>query len=460
MSDSQKLIQLPAALGHSDDGYILLDENAVIIAASDEAGRMLSVDATSMISQPLSQLVEQGSAKLQSILTGVEIGGRSDISISILGGRKLLVSLRKDANASHISLIQLCDLDGLNYRRTRATGERNLVANGFLTTNHTRPDFEAQRRLSPELHRMLSRGERAIQQGARILITGETGVGKTEVARFLHTSVSDATDPFVVVNCATSSAEDLNAQMFGSNIDQSGLVEQALGGTLFLDEVAELPASVQTRLVGYLEDSSRGIKGYEASALPNLRVISTTNANLQEKVIVGKFRADLFYRLSVIKIDVPPLRLMPALIDHLTNRFQVTINQRRANPAIIPERLREILNDYSFPGNIRELLNIVQKATIFMEDAEDMEELIGELIETKTFDQGDLSPATLDLKTEVRRFERDLIDRAIRVHGSKRKAANALGVDIGTISRKTTAKKADGNKSNQLDVPKQTVQKE
>jgi transcriptional regulator with PAS, ATPase and Fis domain len=121
-----------------------------------------------------------------------------------------------------------------------------------------------------------------------------------------------------------------------------------------------------------------------------------------------------------------------------------TINQRRQTPMLIPQRLRDRLLDYGYPGNIRELSNIIQKLAIFMEDSEDLEEVMGDLLSPIDIPGLDgalagFAPgaATFDLKTEVRRYERILIDKAIRVHGSKRKAANALGVDIGTIVRKT-----------------------
>lgn len=445
-TDYQTILNL---LNSSDDGYVLLDENADVIAASTEAGRMLGIGQPDMLGKPLISLIKNDQSGADAMVSALGNHKREDVFVIGQNGRHLLFSLRNASPEDHVTFIQMYDLDGLDYRKKRASKSSQPVASGFLSSNRTRPDFSVQRRLSPQLHRVLSRGERAIQQGARVLISGETGVGKTEVARYLHASVSDATDPFVVVNCATSSAEDLNALLFSKEGSNSGAISKAMGGTLFLDEVAEIPLSVQARLVGFLEDASRGPSGFEATALPNLRVICATNADLEQKVSEGKFRADLFYRISVVKIGIPPLRQMPSLINHLTDRFLLTINQRRKVPVIIPDRFREILNDYSFPGNIRELLNIVQKATIFMEDAEDMEDLIGELIETKSLDEDLPEAVTLDLKTEVRRFERSLIDKAIRAHGSKRKAAEALGVDIGTISRKTNPKAAMEQKSEQ-----------
>ena len=422
MSDALSFLAL------SDDGHILLGSDASVTALNDEAARLLGIErAPHAFAEIETDLVGWA-----SVLRAVAEGRRTDIYLRGPTGRRLLASLRRAPGTSHVGLIELRDLDQFDYRRDRALGV--LAEQPLRTTveNRTRPDFSAQRRLSPALNRLLSRGERAIRQGARILITGKSGVGKSEIARFLHSVVADTRDAFVIVNCATDSATDLDAALFADD----GLIAQAMGGTLFLDDVAEIPLPVQARLLGFLEDgaASRGIGPRRG---PPLRLIAATNADLQALVREGRFRSDLYYRLAVIALAVPPLRQMPDLIGHLTDRFLQTINQRRLTPVILPRRLRDLLDDYAFPGNIRELLNIVQRAAIFMEDATDMEELFAELL-TPVSDTPDLAGvASLDLRTEVRRFERALIDKAIRIYGSKRKAAKVLGVDIGTIVRKT-----------------------
>ncbi len=417
-----------SCLALSDDGHIVLGPDATVTALDDEAARLLGIE------RALPRAFAEIATDLQGwadVLRAVAEGQRTDIYLRGPTGRRLLASLRRAPGTGHVGLVELRDLDQFDYRRDRALGVLSEVPLRSTVENRTRPDFATQRRLSPALNRLLSRGERAIRQGARILITGESGVGKSEIARFLHAVVADARDPFVIVNCATDSATDLDAALFAPD----GLIEQAMGGTLFLDEVAEIPLSVQARLLGFLEDGVARNTGPRRD--PPLRLIAATNAELQALVREGRFRSDLYYRIAVIGLAVPPLRQMPDLIGHLTDRFLQTINQRRVTPVILPRRLRDLLDDYAFPGNIRELLNITQRAAIFMEDATDMEELFAELL-APVPDAPDLTGvASLDLRTEVRRFERALIDKAIRIHGSKRKAAKVLGVDIGTIVRKT-----------------------
>ncbi len=432
-----------------DDGLIFLSPSGQIVHLNNEATRQIGIDAATAIGNTPAEVTTACSG-WHDLVASLAADRTADVLLHRSDGRAILAVPRRMPTQSArdpITMILLRDLSGLDYRRSRASGRNSGSRIQFLAENRTRPDFATQRQLNPELHRILSRGERAMVQGARILITGESGVGKTEIAKFLHSTVANANDPFVVVNCASS----CNA-LFGIDEDASAtrrpsMIEQAEGGTLFLDEVGEIPRSEQASLLGFLEYGLVTSEAGRQYRVANVRVIATTNRDLRQLVTDGKFRADLYYRLAVVPIRVPALREISALIAHLINRFLQTINQRRQTPIMMPQRLRERLLDYSFPGNIRELLNIVQKLVIFMEDSCDLEEVIEDILSPIDIPglDGALAPcfpgaSTFNLKCEVRRYERGLIDKAIRVHGSKRKAASALGVDIGTIVRKTTGR--------------------
>lgn len=436
-----------------DDGLLWLDERGRIVDANDEAVRLLG------LGQPLAhdrrlETLDVAIDGRGALLDVVAQGRREDLLLRIADGTRVLASTRLAPDAPRVALVVLRDLDAFAYRRDRALGTPHDARGRSAAGRLSRPDFTAQRRLSPALHRVLSRGERAIAQGARILITGESGTGKSEIARHLHGSIADALDPFVTVNCAALPGAALETALFADGPSEwaigaaestvalagvHGLLARAVGGTLFIDEVTELSASAQARLLGVLdsgrESSSRAVLG-------DVRIVAASNRNLCERVRAGAFRADLYYRLAVVELAVPPLRDMPELVGHLVSRFLRTINQRRRVPALLPPRLLDVLEDHAFPGNVRELQNLVQRAAIFIDDAEDMESLIAELLAAGNGPDGlpdgaaDTS-VTLDLRTEVRRYERALIDRAIRVHGSKRRAASALGIDIATVSRKT-----------------------
>ncbi|MEI2685740.1 MAG: sigma 54-interacting transcriptional regulator [Cypionkella sp.] len=439
-----------ARLDLLDDGILCLTPDGIMVSANAEACRILDIPTGSVGLRADSLLAD---VPEWAALFATRFGQRQrDVLFRARDGAQIMATARQLVDQATPEVIVLRDVEAIRHRPERACGAASGNNVRFLSANRTRPDFAAQRRLSPELHQTLSRGERAMRQGMRILITGESGVGKSEVARFLHGSVADARDPFVVVNCASYPDARFDEALFGyeKGADgdlRPGLLEQAEGGTLFLDEVGEIPLGAQARLLGFLEDGLAMRIGGLQGRMANVRVIAATNRDLRQMVRAGRFRADLYFRLAVIVLAVPPLRDMPALIGHLTARFLQTFNLRRQTPMILPKRYRDLLVDYSFPGNIRELLNIVQKAAIFADDAQNIEEIFADLLAPMDIPgvAGDgampvgamPAGAMFDLRAELRRYEAALIDKAIRIHGSKRKAAKALGVNIGTIVRKT-----------------------
>ncbi len=342
----------------------------------------------------------------------------------------------------------------------RGNTDRKQKSFGLLAETEIRPDFEIQRTLSQDFDRMLLRGERSISQGVRILITGESGVGKTELARHFHRFVADARDTFMPVNCASIPENLFESELFGygrgaftgaDSKGRKGLIEQAEGGTLFLDEVGEIPLTVQAKLLSFLEDGVvQPVGGVRRNV--SVRVITATNRNLYQMVSEGTFRADLYYRLAVVELHILPLREMPELITYLTESFVERVNLRRTTPLVIPDWVLQRIRAHSFPGNIRELFNVIQQLSIFCDDTEDLPGILEDILPTNANLPAKTPPlpavdqpaaAALEsqppagLKAQVRQLERQIIENAIRLHGSKRKAARALGVDIGTIVRKT-----------------------
>jgi|GEM_PF-952908 len=467
-------------LNFFDEGLIFVAPDLTVTSANIEACALMGREFGSVDGGAFAAVCADlpGWAPLAA---AVERGADAELAVRTAKGKTLLVTVRR-ANrrpgprapgARQSMAVILRDLEVLDYRRRKALGREAQPAFRTLADNKARPDFGTQRRIAPALETVLSRGERAILQGARVLITGESGVGKTEIARYFHTFLADTGDVFQVVNCASIPETLFESEMFGYEkgaftgalqSGRAGFIEQAEGGTLFLDEVGEIPLSVQAKLLSFLEEGVIRRVGGGRQRVANVRILAATNRDLRQMVRDGLFRADLYYRLAVVHLPIPALRTMPDLIDHLTDRFVDTLNQRRGQKFVIPHWVRARLRAYAWPGNVRELLNVVQQLSIFFDEGADMDELLSDLLrplaapgaEDTRFaravaedgaDGATLPGAqrvamgtdgSLDLKEEVRRYERALIEQAIERHGSKRKAARALGVDIGTVVRKTT----------------------
>jgi len=225
---------------------------------------------------------------------------------------------------------------------------------------------------SPAMLEVLAMARRAAVGESKVLVTGESGVGKDLIARTVHVHSTRSQGPFVAVNCAGLTETLLESELFGhvkgsftgAYRDKPGKLQLAHRGTLFLDEVGEMSLRMQALLLRFLETGEiQSVGAHGASGHANVRVIAATNRNLAERVSQGEFREDLLYRLRVIHVHVPPLRErredVPVLIDHLLKRSK--------RPIAISDEAMQVLQRYRWPGNVRELQNVVEQAIWFAE---------------------------------------------------------------------------------------------
>lgn len=311
--------------------------------------------------------------------------------------------------------------------------------------------------LSPRLSGIADTGVRAFRRRARLLLLGESGVGKTAIAQYIHRAAGWGGRPFVHVNCGSIPDSLFESEMFGYEqgaftgalrSGKRGYIESAAGGTLFLDEIGEIPLHVQAKLLKFLEDGSIQSVGSALSKAVQVQVIAATNKDLRSLVEAGTFRADLYYRLAVLTVDIPPLRQhledLPSLMDVLLQR----INRDRHPSLRLSEGCRQRLLQHDYPGNIRELVNIFERLSVLADDEAQEHHLPLDLCGvrepmTKLPPVMAAAPAAPllgescgNLKSQVVRYEREVILRAVATYGSKRKAAQHLGIDVGTLIRK------------------------
>jgi len=217
---------------------------------------------------------------------------------------------------------------------------------------------------------VLALARRSAAGDAKVLVTGESGVGKDVIARHIHASSKRARGPFIAVNCAGLTETLLESELFGhvkgsftgAYRDKRGKLQMAHGGTLFLDEVGEMSLRMQALLLRFLETGEiQSVGAHEETTLVDVRVIAATNRNLPDRVAAGEFREDLLYRLRVIHIHVPPLRErrddIPLLVQHLLKRADHAVE--------VSEDAMQLLQRYRWPGNIRELQNVIEQAMWF-----------------------------------------------------------------------------------------------
>jgi len=318
-------------------------------------------------------------------------------------------------------------------------------------TNIPHSDLEKDKTLIGLDADHVNMGMKALKMGSRIHFTGESGTGKTEVAQFLHASVMGKRKPFIHVNCGSIPETLFESELFGyergsftgaNQKGKLGLIEAANGGTLFLDEVGEIPMSSQPKLLNFLENGTIQKVGSTVIKKVNVKVISATNRDLFNMVKERVFREDLYYRLSVIVIDIPSLKNRVELIPKLVSRIVKDINHRRDSPFVLDDACMKALCRYHYPGNIRELQNILEYAAVCSDGMATLEDFPFHVLErvennsciAEKNDGNDTE--LLPLKERVRNFEKEYIEKALDKYGSKRKTAEALKVDIATVVRK------------------------
>lgn len=283
-----------------------------------------------------------------------------------------------------------------------------------------------------------------------VLVTGESGTGKGVVARLIHDQSKRRSGPFLQVNCSAVPEHLLESEFFGhtkgaftgADHARKGLFQQADGGTLFLDEIGELPMHMQTKLLHMVEDKEVRAVGSEQVRRVDTRIIAATNADLPERVREGKFREDLFFRLGMFQIQMPPLRERQTDIAGLMRFLLHNLHpgSSGSGPMEIDPLAEEILLAYNWPGNVRELDNVINRACILAEDNRisipDLPAAIIRASSQQTAAGTAIAPDGL-LRYQMRKLEREILQRAIdSVGGDRRLAAQKLGIGLTSLYRK------------------------
>ncbi len=339
----------------------------------------------------------------------------------------------------------------------RALRERNLVRDNEIMRREIE-DLNRHRELigqAPAMQPVLEKVQRVAQSSATVLITGESGTGKELIARAIHAASPRADQPLLCVNCAALSATLLESELFGhekgafTGADRlrKGRFELADGGTILLDEVSEIAPTLQAKLLRVLQEREFERVGSSITRRVDARVIATTNRNLREWAAKARFREDLFYRLSVLPIEIPPLRErredIPLLMDHFIGR--IAAREGRERPKFSDEALR-LLQEYAWPGNVRELENLCERVSVLEAGREVTPTTVSPLL------SGPIKVASA--AAEGIRYrdgqilndaERALILKTLeRFGGHREKTARALGIGLRTLGLKLKKWREEG----------------
>jgi DNA-binding NtrC family response regulator len=293
---------------------------------------------------------------------------------------------------------------------------------------------------------LLDTARRAAASSATVLLLGETGTGKEVLARALHRWSPRAARPFVVVNCSALPENLLENELFGHEkgaytgavTRESGKIEAAEGGTVFLDEIGDMPAGLQTRLLRLLQDQEFYRVGGTQSIRTNVRFVAATNRDLKEAIQEGTFREDLFYRLNVISLIIPPLRKraddLPAFVEHFIRRYGAAMGHRAVT---VSQGAMDLIREYHWPGNVRELENVLVRAVTLCADECIEPEHLGIVIQRKLpIELNFAVEEQLNYHAVMDLYSRKVIEEALsRTGWNQTKAAELLGLQRTYLAR-------------------------
>ncbi|HDZ48492.1 hypothetical protein LCGC14_0036430 [marine sediment metagenome] len=442
--DQEPLCSLLDAL---HDGVYITDANGITVTINKAYERITGISRAEVVGFHMADLVKAGFISKSASLEVIRERRPITLVQTIHDSRKIVVTgtpmFNADGSIAYVvtsvrDITELLlakhaqeQLEQIQHMREayKVPELTSLSAPGVITSQQTEPCFALARRVATST--------------AKILIQGETGTGKTLLARYIHQQSDRANGPFMELNCTAFPEGLLEAELFGyaagaftgaAPRGKQGLLDVAHGGTLFLDEVGDLPLALQVKLLKVVEESRYLPVGGTTFRQTNVRLITATHQNLLDRVKTGLFREDLFYRISVVPLWLPPLRQRRDEVIPLLNYYLIHFNQlhglnRRWNPEAL-----ELLAGYPWPGNIRELINLTERLAVTV--CED--EITATFLPEEIFPADALKGEQVsgDLRQQVMQFEQQLIQQAIAMHGTTRAAATALGIDQSTLVKK------------------------
>ncbi len=447
-------LELQAIIDSSSDGLFVCDGDANVIRVNPASERIHKRPASEMVGRNMRELIPEGfidrSAALEACLQKETVS-----LLQNMPNNRKLISIGTPVFDQAGELIRvvvserdITEIDTLQRELENQEAIKDQFRHQMLEMQQMELEKQKIIARSPNMIKALRQAMRVATADSSVLILGESGVGKGVIADMIHSHSRRADRPLIKINCGAIPESLVEAELFGyekgaftgaSTGGKPGQFELANEGILFLDEVAELPLSAQVKLLRFLEDGRITRLGATEQRKVDVRVLAATHRDLDDMVEKGTFRLDLYYRLNVIPIHVPAVRerkdcLVP-LIRHYIDHFSLINNEsRRLSRAAV-----DALCNYSFPGNVRELMNICERMVVMSEteviDLVDLPAQVAGSVKTRLPQEMDW-PETVTLQEALETVERNLLTKARERYPSQSRIAEALGVNQSTIARK------------------------
>ncbi len=450
--------ELNAIIASSDDGLWVCDAEGKVLRINAASERINMVRAEDVLGRSMYELQEEGFIDRSVTLEVLKTRCRQNIIQQTRSGRKLILTGNPVFNESGklirvvVNERDITEIDTLSRELEKQMAIKDKMRHQMLEMQLAEITANSLIARSPAMINVFQQALKLGQVKTTVLILGESGTGKGVIAKLIHRHSDRAKNPMIGINCGAIPENLVETELFGyqkgafTGADQKGkpgYLELAHRGTLFLDEIAELPLSSQVKLLRFLENSRVTRVGGTTSRNVDVRILCATHQDLTKMMADGRFRKDLYYRLHVIPIRVPPLRerrecILP-LVQHYLDHFSKQLGRKRKTR--ITREAMDALMAYAYPGNVRELLNLCERLVVMTEGGEiKLEDLPASVLTTVDraainpiggFNQGKKTLAHMLAATERR-----ILDDAYKQYGSQARMAEALGVNQSTIARK------------------------
>ena len=445
--------RLEAIIESSYDGLYITDGKAKTLLVNSAYERITGISRNNLIGRNMKDLVKE---KLYDHSVTLEVL-KSKRSVTIMqhikGGKEVIVTGAPIFDADgEISMVvtNVRDITELNQLRTQLEETRRLSSRyhqSILEQEELEHFLGEMVVKSTSMVQVVRKAIKVAKVDASVMITGESGVGKSMLARFIHDMSARRENPFVTINCGAIPESLIESELFGYEKGaftgalpggKAGLVEIGNKGTVFLDEIGELSANLQVKLLNVLENKIFTHVGGTKPVEVDIRIIAATNKNLDELVSKGLFREDLYYRVNVLPIHIPPLRERRDDIPALVTRIVSKINQKHKTNKRLDPSVLESLRKFNYPGNVRELINLVERMFTMSEDEYIclMDIPVPDDLREPFMNPREAEDGTLPLKNALAGWEAQLIKEAIRRHKTIAESAKALRLHPTTLWRK------------------------
>ncbi|QHJ71441.1 sigma-54 interaction domain-containing protein [Planococcus halotolerans] len=434
---------LQAIIQSSDDAISVVDENGYGLLVNPAYTRITGLQMEDVVGQPASADISEGeSMHLRALQTRKPVRG---VNLKVgPANREVIV------NVAPIIVDNI--LKGSVGVIHDTTEIRSLMkeldrARSIIRTLESKYTFDDIIGLSPEMQLSLQQAKLAAQTPVTVLLRGESGTGKELFAHAIHSASDRKYNKFVRVNCAALSEELLESELFGyeegampgvKSGEKKGLFEEANNGSIFIDEIGELSPAIQSKLLRVLQEHETLRIGGSKPVPVNVRVIASTNANMEKALLDGTFREDLYYRLNRMPILIPPLRSRKQDIPRIVDRLLMKLNQEYGrNVESVTDKALQLLRLYDWPGNVRELENVISRAMIFMNINEKVlteKNIPLNMIKAAEAKNEVAIESGSPLQEQLDTVERGILQRAIEENnGNKSKTAKSLDISLRTL---------------------------